>query len=364
MRLRPVRNVYIQSWGTVVGKKEHEGPLGDLFDGWDATDFFGMDTFEKAESEMQKRAVGLALAKGGYTPEEMDCLLAGDLVNQCIASTYGTLSFALPYLGLFGACSTAAEGLLLSALLTGSTIDRCVNVTSSHFCTAERQFRYPLEYGGQRPPTSQWTVTGSGAFVCTAVPADLRRMGHRNVPQITGVVMGKVVDGGIKDAANMGAAMAPAAADTLLRYFEENKSTGEIDMLLTGDLGREGSDILADLLWSHGMDVSGKLCDCGKMIYTLEDPATDVHAGGSGCGCSAVVLGADVLENMRQGRVDKVVFVGTGALMNTMALSQGQTIPGVAHLVEITRCDIDSALVDTETYLETLVLASDKEEES
>lgn len=351
--LRPGRGVYIQSWGTVVGKKEHEGPLGNLFDGWDETDFFGTDTFEKAESEMQKRAVGLALAKGGYTPTEIDCLLAGDLVNQCIASTYGTLSFGLPYLGLFGACSTAAEGLLLSALLTGSVIQRCVNVTSSHFCTAERQFRYPLEYGGQRPPTSQWTVTGAGAFVCTAEPADLRRMGHRYVPKITGGLIGKVVDGGIKDAANMGAAMAPAAADTLMRYFENNKSTGEIDMILTGDLGREGSDILADLLWSHGMDVSGKLADCGKMIYAMDEPS-DVHAGGSGCGCSAVVLGADVLENMRRGKLDKILFLGTGALMNTMALSQGQTIPGVAHLVEIQRCDIESATIDTETYLEML----------
>ncbi len=359
MCIRPGRPVYIQSWGSVVGKKEHDGPLGALFDGWDETDLFGMDTFEKAESEMQKRAVGLALAKGGYTPAELDLLLAGDLVNQCIASTYGTLSFGLPYLGLFGACSTAAEGLLLSALLTGSTLSRAVCVTSSHFCSAERQFRYPLEYGGQRPPTSQWTVTGAGAFVCTAETADLTRMGHRYVPQITGVVIGKAVDGGIKDAANMGAAMAPAAADTLLRYFEKNKSTGEIDMILTGDLGREGSDILADLLWSHGMDVSGKLADCGKMIYPMDERA-DVHAGGSGCGCSAVVLAADILENMRQGRLDTVLFVGTGALMNAMALSQGQTIPGVAHLVEIRRRDLTSAQIDTETYLETLTFCEEK----
>lgn len=339
MCMRPGRPVYIQSWGTVVGKKEREGPLGTLFDHWDGTDLFGMETFEKAESEMQKQAVGLALAKGGYTPAEIELLLAGDLVNQCIASTYGLLSFGLPYLGLFGACSTAAEGLLLSALLTGVYADRCLSVTSSHFCTAERQFRYPLEYGGQRPPTSQWTVTGAGAFVCTAVPADLRRMGQRYVPRIGRVLVGRAVDGGIQDAANMGAAMAPAAADTLLRFFEKDKSIGKYDMILTGDLGREGSDILADLLWSHGMDVSGKLADCGKMIYRM-DERTDVHAGGSGCGCSAVVLAADILENMRRGQVERLLFVGTGALMNPMALFQGQSIPGVAHLVELERCDL------------------------
>ena len=341
MCIRPARPVYIHSWGTVVGKKEHDGPLGDLFDGYDETDFFGMDTFEKAESEMQKRALGLAVAKGGFLSEEVDCLLAGDLVNQCIASSYGLLSYQMPFLGLFGACSTAAEGLLLSALLTGSCMDRCANVTSSHFCTAERQFRYPLEYGGQRPPTSQWTVTGSGAFVCTARREDLHRAGHRYVPQITAVLPGKVVDGGIQDAANMGAAMAPAAADTLLRYFAEDKSLDRIDMILTGDLGREGSDILADLLWSRGMDVTGKLADCGKMIYRMEDRKADVHAGGSGCGCSAVVLAADILENIRRGALQRVVFLGTGALMNAMALFQGMTIPGIAHLVQIDRAEVD-----------------------
>ena len=340
MRITPVRPVYIHSWGSVVGKKEHKGPLGELFDGWDSTDFFGMDTFEKAESEMQKRALGLALAKGGFLPEDMDCLFAGDLVNQCIASTYGILCYQIPFLGLFGACSTAAEGLMMASLYAGAYGRRCVNVTSSHFCTAERQFRFPLEYGGQRPPTAQWTVTGSGAFVCTSEPKDLRRLGIRHTPQITAVQPGILVDGGINDAGNMGAAMAPAAADTLLRYFSENKSLDGIDMILTGDLGREGQAILSDLMWSHGIDVSSRLADCGKMIYRLNDKKTDVHAGGSGCGCSAVVLAADILENIRQGTLQKILFVGTGALMNAMALFQGQTIPGIAHLVEITRAEI------------------------
>ena len=341
MRITQDKTVYIHSWGSVVGKKEYDGPLGSLFDGYDSTDFFGMDTFEKAESEMQKRALGLAIAKGGLQPDEIDCLLAGDLVNQCIASTYGLQTYKLPFLGLFGACSTAAEGLLLSALLTGSCLRRTANVTSSHYCTAERQFRYPLEYGGQRPPTSQWTVTGSGAFVCTSETADLRRMGHRYVPQITSVLPGRVVDGGIKDANNMGAAMAPAAMDTLLRYFQAGGNPDEIDMILTGDLGREGSAILADLMWSHGMDISSRLADCGKMIYRMEDEKSDVHAGGSGCGCSAVVLAADILENIRQGRLKRVLFMGTGALMNAMALYQGQTIPGIAHLVQIDRAEVE-----------------------
>jgi len=174
MCIIPAKPVYIHSWGSVVGRKEHEGPLGELFDGYDETDFFGMETFEKAESEMQKRAVGLAVAKGGFSPADMDCLLGGDLVNQCIASTYGILSYKLPFLGLFGACSTAAEGLLLSSLIAGCYGERCVSVTSSHYCTAERQFRFPLEYGSQRPPTAQWTVTGAAAFLCTADREDVR----------------------------------------------------------------------------------------------------------------------------------------------------------------------------------------------
>jgi len=337
MLLYPARPVYIHSWGTVVGKKEYEGPLGELFDQYDETDRFQTDTFEKAESEMQKRALGLALAKGGLTAADVDALLAGDLVNQCIASTYGLLSYELPYLGLFGACSTAAEGLLISALLTGAYLHRCASVTSSHYCTAERQFRYPLEYGGQRPPTSQWTVTGSGAFVCTARKEDAERGGDPFVPQITAVLPGRAVDGGIRDANNMGAAMAPAVLDTLERYFTEGDRLGDLDMILTGDLGREGLSILADLAWSHGLDIGGKLADCGCMIYRqdTEDGKEDTHAGGSGCGCSAVVLAADILENVRLGKLRNLLFIGTGALMNAMALYQGQSIPGVAHLVQI-----------------------------
>ncbi len=332
---KPTRPTYIRSWGTVVGKKETAGPLGMLFDTHDTTDLFGMDTFEKAESEMQRLALQIALGKGGMAPEKLALVLAGDLVNQCIASTYGLASYNLPYLGLFGACSTAAEGLLLSSLLVGDQCKRCANVTSSHFCTAERQFRFPLEYGGQRPPTSQWTVTGAGAYITTAEPADFADWQEMYVPQITGVLPGRPVDGGIKDGNNMGAAMAPAAMDTLLRYFEERGSMDGIDMILTGDLGREGSAILCDMLWSHGLDISGIHADCGKMIFRMDDEKTDVHAGASGCGCSAVVLAADVLPHICAGELVKILFVGTGALMNAMALFQGQSIPGIAHLVQI-----------------------------
>ncbi len=331
----PTRPVYIRSWGTVVGKKEVNGPLGKLFDNHDTTDLFGMDTFEKAESEMQRQALQVALGKGGLSPEGVDLLLAGDLVNQCIASTYGLISYGLPYLGLFGACSTAAEGLLLSALLAGDQCRRCANVTSSHFCTAERQFRFPLEYGGQRPPTSQWTVTGAGAFVTTSDAGDFAHWQEPFVPRITGVLPGRPVDGGIKDGNNMGAAMAPAAMDTLLRYFDGATGLSGIDMILTGDLGREGSGILCDMLYCKGLDISAVHADCGRMIFRMDDEKSDVHAGASGCGCSAVVLGANILPGICQGKLQKILFVGTGALMNPMALFQGQTIPGIAHLVQL-----------------------------
>jgi len=336
--LRPARPVYIHSCGSVVGKKEHRGPLGPLFDRYDETDFFGCDTFEKAESTMQREAVGLVLKKSGITPENVTCLFAGDLVNQCIASTYGLFGYGMPYLGIFGACSTAAEGLLLSSLIAGCYGERCVSVTSSHYCTAERQFRFPLEYGSQRPPTAQWTVTGAAAFLCTADREDVRRLRDPWVPRITAVMPGKVVDGGINDANNMGAAMAPAALDTLLSYVSPERPLSEIDMVLTGDLGREGSEILCDLAWTKGLDMRGKHADCGKMIYhkDTEDGREDTHSGGSGCGCSGVVLAADILEAMRQGQLKRILFIGTGALMNSMALYQGQTIPGVAHLIEIT----------------------------
>lgn len=333
MNLKPARPVYIRSWGSVVGKKEHEGPLGELFDRYDDRDTFGKDTFEKTEAEMQRLALDTALTKGNYRPADITTLFAGDLVNQCIASHYGLIPFKIPFVGLFGACSTAAEGLMLSSLMAGAYANRCASVTSSHFCTAERQFRYPLEYGGQRPPTAQWTVTGAGAFVCTSVNEDFRDFDGAFLPRIVDVMSGRMVDGGINDANNMGAAMAPAALDTLERYFANGHTSEEFDLIITGDLGMEGNAILTDLSEAKGLNISSKLTDCGKMIYRMD--TSDCHAGGSGCGCSAVVLAADLLGNIVNGTLQDVLFIGTGALMNSMSLYQGQTIPGIAHAVHI-----------------------------
>ena len=329
--------VYIRACATVAGQEEKNGPLGAYFDivgGEDDT--FGCDTWEKAESEMQRLALERVLTAGDCKDTELDAILAGDLLNQCSGSSYGLTDFDAPFLGLFGACSTIAEALLLSSLLCSAHMDRCAAVSSSHNAAAERQFRFPLEYGGQRPPTAQWTVTGSGAFLLTSVAADIQQMQQLGVtvPTITEAVIGKTVDAGIKDAANMGAAMAPAAADTLLRYFGECKKRPEdFDMILTGDLGYEGSGILMELALSKGLDLRGVHKDCGLLIYNRE--LQDKHAGGSGCGCSAIVLAAHVLRRMRQGELRDILFLATGALMSPTAVQQGASIPGIAHLIRI-----------------------------
>ncbi len=327
----PKKRVYIISSASVAGQKEKSGPLGRLFD-ISGDDRFGKDTWEKSESEMQRLALSLALGKAGIDKADIDVLFAGDLINQCISSSFGLLSFDIPFLGLFGACSTAAEGMLMSSVFAGNICSRCASVTSSHFCSAERQFRYPLEYGGQRPPTSQWTVTGSGAFVYSSLPADVKTCQTDCIPEIVSVMPGRIVDRGITDANNMGAAMAPAAADTIERYMSTH-SPDEYDIILTGDLGREGSAIFLDLLLSHGIDIAKKHADCGMMIFSPDN--SDTHAGGSGCGCSATVMAADILPNIASGKLKKILFMATGALMNTLSVNQGQTIPGIAHLVEL-----------------------------
>ena len=331
---KPSRPVYILSAGSVTGQKEKKGPLGRRFD-LSGDDRFGKETWEKAESEMQRLALGIAMRKISLHEEEMDVLFAGDLINQCTSSSYGLLSYRIPFLGLFGACSTCAEGLLMAAVSLGSGgFDRAAAVTSSHYCSAERQFRFPLEYGGQRPPTAQWTVTGAGAFVLSALGRDVVRCETPFVPGIEEVMPGCIVDRGITDANNMGAAMAPSAADTLERYFTGTRtSPSDFDLIVTGDLGREGSAILRDLLAVRGMDLAKNHTDCGIMIFS--ETESDTHAGGSGCGCSAVVLAADLLENIRNGVLRDILFVGTGALMNPLSINQGQHIPGIAHLVRI-----------------------------
>ncbi len=316
---------------SAVGKKEHEGPLGGGFDFFDPSDRFGQKTWEKSESEMQRIAFSAAMGKLKLKEDDVDAIFAGDLLNQCVGSAYGLLEFDVPYFGLYGACSTAAEGLMLSAMTVSAGLyRRCAAVTSSHYASAERQYRTPLEYGGQRPPTAQWTVTGSGAFIVgregDGTPGAL----------IADVLPGVVVEKGIKDAANMGAAMAPAAADTILRYLEDNqKEPGDFDMIVTGDLGSEGLSILGDLLTVSGADVSreGLLEDCGRLIY--DATKQDVHSGGSGCGCSAVTLAAYLLPRLQKGSLGEILFIGTGAMMSPSSTKQGEAIPAVAHLVHL-----------------------------
>ena len=311
---------------SVVGKKEHDGPLGEKFDIIDKNDKFDQDTWEKSESEMQRLAVRNVLKKANLTDGDIDALFAGDLTNQCVSSNYGLLDFDIPFFGLYGACSTAAESLMLSALTVGYGIfEKTVSVTSSHNCTAERQFRYPLEYGGQHTPTSQWTVTGSGAYVVSK---------SGKGPMICDVLPGKTIDKGITDINNMGAAMAPSAIDTLTRYFTQTKTKPQdYDLIATGDLGYEGHRIVKELMSANGFEMGKNYNDCGLMIYDLKKQ--DMHAGGSGCGCSAVVFASHIYNELCSGNLKNILFIGTGALMSPSSVQQGLSIPGIAHLLHI-----------------------------
>ena len=320
-------NAKILCGASIVGHKEHDGPIGQCFDLYDKTDRFGQKTWEKSESEMQKRALTLALSKMNLSEKDIDVMFAGDLLNQCIGSAYGLLDFDIPYFGLYGACSTAVEGLMLASIgISGGFFKKCATVSSSHFCSAEQQYRTPLEYGGQRSPTAQWTVTGSGAFI-VGTEEDMG-------VSITEAMPGIVVEKGINDAANMGAAMAPAALDTLLRYFEQsNTMPQDYDAIFTGDLGLEGSKILKELMFIEGYDLNDIYYDCGNIIFDKE--TQDVHSGGSGCGCSAVVLASYILPKLRSGEFKKVLLIGTGAMMSPSSLKQGLCIPAVAHLIKL-----------------------------
>ena len=324
----------------VVGGKEAEGRLGGYFDLSDSGDKFGMQTFEQAESEMQRLALNLALKKAALEPSDLDAVMAGDLLNQCVGSSYGLASFGAPYIGLYGACSTAAEGLMLGAIsIASGAFKRVGTVSSSHNSSAERQFRFPLEYGSQRPPTAQWTATASGAFILAkndVLPSAgaIENTFCRGVRiGITEALPGRIVDKGIVDQSNMGAAMAPAAASTLYTYFSESgHSPREFDLILTGDLGREGSAICRELLEAEGVTLGQNYTDCGQLIY---GQSQDTHSGGSGCGCSAAVTACYVTELFVRGDVKEVLLVGTGALMNPSALLQGLSISGVGHLVRL-----------------------------
>lgn len=316
----------VQGFASVCGKKESQGPLGNEFDYTFDDTTLGESSWEKAESKLQTEAVNRALDKASVAPSDIDFIFAGDLLNQCISSTFGLRNLNIPFLGQYGACSTMAQTLALSSLMIDSKIaNRCIAVTSSHFCSAERQFRFPLEYGGQRTPTAQWTVTGSGAIV-------IGNTGQS--PVISSVTIGRITDLGIKDPANMGAAMAPAACSTLIDFFKDtNTNPNDYDLILTGDLGEVGSKLLKDLTKREGISIDEKHNDCGLMIYDKEKQ--DVHAGGSGCGCSAVVLCSTILNQLKSGKLNNVIFMATGALMSPTSSQQGESIPSIAHLVHL-----------------------------
>ena len=316
-------NVRIASAASVAGREEHRGPLGGRFDYHDDSNRFGASTWEQAEAAAVGMALTLACKKWGER-RAPELLFAGDLQNQCVASAEGLLPFGIPYIGLYGACSTMTEGLLLASLaLASGAVESAAAASSSHNAAAERQFRLPLEYGGQRTPTAQWTATAAGAYILEKGTHGVR---------ITRGMAGRMVDGGISDAANMGAAMAPAAADSILTFLSETKTSAtDYDAIVTGDLGREGSVLLSILCEREGVRLCGKHADCGCLLY--DEKTQDAHAGASGCGCSAAVLAAHYLPQLREGRLSRVLFLSTGALMSPQSIAQGGSIYGVAPAI-------------------------------
>lgn len=316
----------ITAAAATVGKKEGEGPLAADFDVILEDDYFGEKSWEKAESKLQEETAKLVLRKAGMKESDMNYVLAGDLLNQCVGAHYAMRELDIPFLGLYGACSTMAESMMIaSMLISGDTADNALCVTSSHFCSAEKQYRYPLEYGGQRTPSAQWTVTGSGAAI-------LEKDGSG--PYILGATTGKIIDMGINDANNMGAAMAPAAADTLTALFEDSGTVPEdYDMIISGDLGVVGSDLLCEMMDKNGFNIYSRHNDCGKMIFDIKKQ--DVHAGGSGCGCCGSVFCGHIYKEFERKKLKKIILMATGALMNPMTLFQGETIPAIAHALII-----------------------------
>lgn len=316
----------IKAFASVAGKKEAEGPMGEYFDICSEDPYFGENSWEKAESRLQKTAIQTVLRKAGLDASDIDFMFAGDLINQCTGSTYGIRDFNIPIFGIYGACSTMAEGLLLSAMsINAGYAKYSLNSTSSHFSSAERQFRFPLSYGGQRTTTSQWTCTASGAVILSA---------EDKPPFICGGAIGTIVDFGITDATNMGAAMAPAAAFTIKKYLDITGTKPEdYDAIVTGDLGNVGSELLYDILSAEKIDIKNVHKDCGVMIF--DGSWQDTHSGGSGCGCSASVLCGYFLNKMLSKEMNNILFAATGALMSPLILQQGETIPSVSHLIHI-----------------------------
>lgn len=313
------------NYGNAVGEKEYEGPLGSLFDMHDQSDRFGQKTWEEAEGEMLRLAFNIALKKANLTFDDIGALFAGDLLNQCTSSAYGLLGCNIPYFGIYGACSTSAEGIMLASIMTTHKVyNICAAATSSHNCSAERQYRTPIEYGGQRSPTAQWTVTGAGAFIIGGAGTGKVR--------ICAAMPGRVMEKGICDATNMGAAMAPAIVDTCVRFLRESGTEPkDYDLILTGDLGYEGGDIFKELMRIEGYDVTSVYNDCGILMFDKDKQ--DTHAGGSGCGCAASVLSAHILPEMEKGNLKNILFIASGAMMSPDSLKQGQAIPAIGHLL-------------------------------
>lgn len=320
---------YIVSSGSIVGKKEAEGPLGALFDRMDEQDLFGENTWEAAESKMQKEACLIALGKAGLGPEKVRYLYGGDLLRQGIATSMGVEELQIPMFGLYGACSTSGEALALSSMSVAAGYgEYMLAVTSSHFGSAEKEFRFPLGYANQRPLSSQWTVTGSGAFLVGTKKSHVK---------ISGVTVGKIVDYGLKDSQNMGACMAPAACDTIIRNLEDfGRKESDYDRIFTGDLGYVGQSILFDLMRKQGKDIKQNHSDCGMIIFDQQTQGT--NAGGSGCGCAAVTLSSYILPRIESGEWKRVLFVPTGALMSTVSYNEGESVPGIAHGIVLEHC--------------------------
>ena len=344
--------VEVISSASVVGSKEGEGPLGALFDKAWEDDSLGAKNWEEAESLLQKEALGKAMDKIGMKPEEIRYLFAGDLLGQSIASSFGLGEFQIPFFGIYGACSTCGEALTLGAMaIAGGFADVTACVTSSHFASAEREFRFPLEYGNQRPLSASWTVTGSGAFIlrgnlrkAAGKPEEpeegtcVREPERKPLARICGMTVGRIEDYGIKDSMNMGACMAPAAASTILQHMEDwGRRPEDYDQIITGDLGSVGRTALLDFLRERGMDLEERHSDCGMLIYDAE--RQDVHAGGSGCGCCATVLASYVLRQLREGFWKRILFLPTGALLSKTSFNEGKTVPAICHALVLESVD-------------------------
>ena len=322
--------VYVRASACVVGKKEGEGPLGKCFDYVENDPYFGEKTWEKAESKLQEKTLDLTLNKGELKSEDIRYLVAGDLLGQLIATSFGVAKYNIPFFGVYGACSTMGETLSLASMLIESGYAKnTMALTSSHFASAEKQFRFPLDYGNQRPRSATWTVTGSAGVILSSQKCEYNLVSGRKSVVITGVTTGKIMDYGVKDSMNMGACMAPAAADVILANLKDfGRNVEDYDKIITGDLGYVGSKILKDLLAKEDINLNNHM-DCGIEIY--DSSLQDTHSGGSGCGCSGVVLSGFIFRKLCKGDYKRVLFIPTGALLSPVSFNEGDTIPSIAH---------------------------------